>query len=381
MTEKSPPLSTVTDPDFTPIEDKVYLTYWTGINNCDIDIFGASAPITTYKSCNSYYGETVGVPSITADPNSHSINFASEINSYTFADEDVSLFSLYHENYIDTIFHQSLRYYTFNAILSAPKIMNLRLNDTIKINDLYYQLNEIQSNLLSGEVNITCVNLIRGLGVLPAPIDTTKPTTGQLMVVENPDVVAPTIGVISFVSATENSITVSWTDAVDPPPDATGVYIYRIFKDSIIDIQKAFGTNIATLTGLLPSTSYDIDMEAWDNADPNNISSLSNTISPSTTVSTDVIPPSFPPQPNLTVTQITSTSIRIEWVSATDTNGIESYHIFQDTVEVQQEGGNTNTVLISLLTPATTYDFYVTAKDPAGNESLKTQTQTATTDP
>lgn len=75
-------------------------------------------------------------------------------------------------------------------------------------------------------------------------------------------------------------------------------------------------------------------------------------------------PPTAPA--NLTVTAKTSTSISLSWTAATDNVGVTGYTVSYGTNTLQVNG---TSVTIPNLTPDTSYQFTVTAKDAAGNVS------------
>ena len=91
---------------------------------------------------------------------------------------------------------------------------------------------------------------------------------------------------------------------------------------------------------------------------------------------TDTEAPTAPT--NLLVTGKTSTSIVLSWGASTDNTGVASYDIYIDGVyysTVYNPGAT-----ISGLTPSTTYNVYVVAKDYAGNKSTNSNAVSATTD-
>lgn len=80
---------------------------------------------------------------------------------------------------------------------------------------------------------------------------------------------------------------------------------------------------------------------------------------------------------NLSITGKTSSSISLAWNAATDNVGVTSYAVYTN--------GNLSTTVsstsatISGLSPSTTYNFYVVAKDAAGNSSPNSATVSGTT--
>jgi hypothetical protein len=80
---------------------------------------------------------------------------------------------------------------------------------------------------------------------------------------------------------------------------------------------------------------------------------------------------------NLTASSTTQTSTSLSWTASTDNVGVSGYDIFQDGSLI---GSTTNTSYsVTGLTASTTYNFYVVAKDGAGNTSASSNTVSVTT--
>ena len=80
---------------------------------------------------------------------------------------------------------------------------------------------------------------------------------------------------------------------------------------------------------------------------------------------------------NLVSSNITDTSVDLNWDPATDNVAVTEYEVYQD-------GGliatvSTTNYRAESLTPLTNYDFYVIAKDAAGNSSTQSNTENITT--
>ena len=90
---------------------------------------------------------------------------------------------------------------------------------------------------------------------------------------------------------------------------------------------------------------------------------------------TDTESPSTPT--NLTVTNTTASSISLTWNASTDNVGVSAYEIYLDGVFQIAVSGTTGT--INGLAPSTTYNFYIIARDAAGNLSSASNTASGTT--
>ncbi|GAA4976405.1 hypothetical protein GCM10023315_28990 [Algibacter aquimarinus] len=81
---------------------------------------------------------------------------------------------------------------------------------------------------------------------------------------------------------------------------------------------------------------------------------------------------------NLVASNITTTSVDLDWGAATDNTAITNYSVFKDGV-LETTLGNVLTYQVTSLNASTSYDFTVTAIDGSGNESLASNTVTITT--
>lgn len=80
---------------------------------------------------------------------------------------------------------------------------------------------------------------------------------------------------------------------------------------------------------------------------------------------------------NLVASNITSTSVKLDWNVSTDDRGVVNYIIYRDGVQTATRVGNTAS--LSGLTPSTTYAYTVSAIDAAGNESAQSAIESVTT--
>lgn len=93
---------------------------------------------------------------------------------------------------------------------------------------------------------------------------------------------------------------------------------------------------------------------------------------------TPVVDTQAPTAPtNLATSNPTSNTISLNWTASTDNIGVAGYDVYKDGVFYATVTGTTATV--SGLNPSTTYNFYVIAKDAAGNTSTASNTASGTT--
>ncbi|NJM15897.1 MAG: fibronectin type III domain-containing protein [Bacteroidales bacterium] len=162
---------------------------------------------------------------------------------------------------------------------------------------------------------------------------------------------------LSQQAVTYNSATLSW----DAATDDVGVAKYLIYRDGV----KVDSTGSLTFedTGLNPETSYNYYVTAKDQA--GNQSSASNTVNVSTPAFIDTEAPTAPG--SLAANNITTSSISLSWNAAADNVGVAKYIIYRNDVKV--DSTSSITYQNTSLDPETSYAYYVTAKDLAGNES------------
>jgi chitodextrinase len=188
------------------------------------------------------------------------------------------------------------------------------------------------------------------------------------------DTSAPTDVVgLTQTGASNSTIGVAWS----PSSDGSGSPSY------VVSVRTPGGawTNVATttrrtatVTGLAPSTQYEVGVMARDAAAN---SSAQAVISASTSDRVDVTAPGAP---GGLAARVTSTAVRLSWNDASDDVGVSRYELQRiDTSARSTRGrlpraaGHTVQTSISLstrgLTPGARYAFRVVARDDAGNRS------------
>ena len=159
----------------------------------------------------------------------------------------------------------------------------------------------------------------------------------------------------------------------DAATDNVAVTSYEVFKDEI-----SLGTNNGETTMVIeelsPSTSYNFYVVALDAME--NESDPSEPLQVTTPAVDDTQKPTAPS--NLESSLLTRTSVTLNWEAATDNVEVVDYEVFQDGKSIGLTQGET-TLAISSLTASTAYEYYVVAKDAAGNVSTASNTLSITT--
>ncbi|WP_455644303.1 NHL domain-containing protein [Paenibacillus chitinolyticus] len=189
---------------------------------------------------------------------------------------------------------------------------------------------------------------------LVIPIVDTTPWSPEAPVLKNP-------------VAGDEKVTLSWNSVVG----ATGYKIY------ISQTSGHYGKEVATVgssvyghevTGLTNGTTYYFVVKATnpggdDSAASNEVSVTPQRPEPGTEA------PTWPKGSALTVSDITQTSVKLSWPSATDNVGVAGYRIYVNDTERETVSGSVYVATIDSLTADTTYTFKIMAYDAAGNES------------
>lgn len=164
---------------------------------------------------------------------------------------------------------------------------------------------------------------------------------------------------------TTTTIDINWTASTDNV-EVTG---YNIYVDDVLTGQTA-AVNYQ-ITGLSPSTTYAIQVEARDLI--NNKSDKSAVVNASTT--SDTTAPSVPT--NITATNISGTAFKANWEAATDDTAVTEYRVFVD--GAFEAATSELNYTITGLTVSTTYQISISAKDAANNESAQSPAIAVTT--
>jgi chitodextrinase len=155
--------------------------------------------------------------------------------------------------------------------------------------------------------------------------------------------------------------------------DNIGVAGYTVYRDGVPLVGLPAGTQTYSDTGVLPSTTYQYTVDAFDAA--GNHSAQSAPVAAATLADTQ--PPSIPA--GLSVTGLGPNQVNLTWSASTDNIGVSGYAIFRDeaplaTVEAPLRNYTDTTVF-----GATTYVYTVAAFDEAGNQSLESAGLSVTT--
>jgi len=86
------------------------------------------------------------------------LNFGEEISSFYLENNPNTLYALYYRDYLVNLYNPKNRLVKVKTILPVSLLTQLQLNDRLIIRDKRYLINEMQSDLTTGDVNFTLIN-------------------------------------------------------------------------------------------------------------------------------------------------------------------------------------------------------------------------------
>ncbi|AEI39905.1 fibronectin type III domain-containing protein [Paenibacillus mucilaginosus] len=175
------------------------------------------------------------------------------------------------------------------------------------------------------------------------------------------------------VKASEASL--SW----QPATDNVGVKLYNIYVGGQLTASVPGTKTSYTLTGLTPSTAYEVKVEAVDAAGNASAASPVITVTTLKEVPAGQAPYWNDPAGALTVSGVTYDSVQLQWQHAVDPTGIAKYSLWKGSELLHTVSGEVYSYRVTGLLPGTSYTFSVTAENPAGLVSLNNPTVTAVT--
>jgi hypothetical protein len=86
------------------------------------------------------------------------LNFGEEISSFYLVNNPNTIYALYYRSYLVNLYNPKNRLVKVKTILPVSLLTNLQLNDRLIIRDKRYLINEMQSDLTTGDVSFTLIN-------------------------------------------------------------------------------------------------------------------------------------------------------------------------------------------------------------------------------
>jgi hypothetical protein len=144
------------EPTFQPYVPKPVILYQTTMQGCSIYMNDGSTDIniTNY----AVFGQDLQY-----NNTQWSLNFGQEVSSFYLTTIPNALFDVYYAPYILNMFNLQNRLTEVKTILPISLLTKLKLNDRLVIRDKRYVINEMKSNLTSGDVMFTLLHDFRPL--------------------------------------------------------------------------------------------------------------------------------------------------------------------------------------------------------------------------
>ena len=146
-------VGTSLDKNLKPYVGKPYIFYKNGLQNYNPAIKSEIGNIT--KSFLTSTENDSLQSQIT-----NSVNFSSDVSTFTLAENLKNLFSNYWKDYISDLYSTKRRVFMYTAYLPIGKIIQIKLNDQIVIKDKVYIINSMKSDLNTGKVDFELINYI-----------------------------------------------------------------------------------------------------------------------------------------------------------------------------------------------------------------------------
>ncbi len=204
----------------------------------------------TTISSSQYFGfinktaklTTYNRPSNSSNSELSTINFNAENDEFTGNLIENSLFKLHYENYIENVFDINSRIYSISAILNLDTLNNYNMNDRFIINNNKFIINSIRTDLSNGKTELELIT------------DFNLPESSS-----TPDTTPPTIpSGLTLIQISSTGARIIWNDSTDD----VGVVGYNLYIDNVFYDFTVVAA--AEISGLTASTSYDIQVTAFD---------------------------------------------------------------------------------------------------------------------
>ncbi|PSL43747.1 fibronectin type III domain protein [Chitinophaga niastensis] len=173
----------------------------------------------------------------------------------------------------------------------------------------------------------------------------------------------------------QTSLLLNWIDKPNPVYNETAFEVYRsATTGGPYKLVAKVNTDVLTYTdnGLNPNTTYYYVIRPinGNGAAPVSVEANGKT-------SADTTAPTAPA--NLTVTGTTNNSVTLTWAAATDNIAVTGYDLYINNMKAYSFAGNILTATAYGLVTRQVYNFYVIARDAAGNQSTPSGQVTAGT--
>jgi len=139
----------------------------------------------------------------------YTLNFNADISTLLDAVVPNTLFSIYYSPYLSNLYNLKNRETSVKTILPISLLTSLELNDRLIIRDKRYMINDMKSNLTTGEVDFTLLNdftdiISDGVNV---PVDPIQPSDGAQCI--DVRILLPNGAISASVATTATGVTIT----------------------------------------------------------------------------------------------------------------------------------------------------------------------------
>ena len=146
--------------DFSPYVPKPVLLYMNEVttltagNKYYYDLNGFAQALSDYIP----FGQDTNYSSSIGGFLPVTLNFGEEISTFYLVNNPNTLYKIYYSNYLENLYNKKNRLVKVKTILPVSILTSLQLNDRLVIRDKRYMINEMQSDLTTGDVNFTLIS-------------------------------------------------------------------------------------------------------------------------------------------------------------------------------------------------------------------------------
>ena len=146
----------IVDDKVEPVNPKPHIFY-----NINLDLAGQEIGFINETGIRQVINSTLNIPSHVNDIDTKTFStvFGEEYNEYDGVKIENTLYSNYHQQYINNIFNIKRRNFVYKAsILPLRILMKLRLNDMLKIKNNYFRIDKFTTDLVTKQTEFNLVN-------------------------------------------------------------------------------------------------------------------------------------------------------------------------------------------------------------------------------
>lgn len=314
-------------------------------------------------------------PSNVNSDGSQTINFNYEKDEYTGIENGNSLYKNYYKTYIDKSFNASTRLVSVNAHLPLSVLLSYSLKDVFRINQLDYNINSLQTNLLTGKSKIELLN--------GSFVESLRPDTpSEIQVTSRTNT---TMGISWYVPTTGITAT-NYATYVDGVQNGYGSLTYPYTSSNV---------PTALIKNLVNGQTYSIQVSSFSSDGVESYRSLALMASTTSNSSTPTVPSSLAVVTPI-VDNVFDNSILLTWSASTfdslagDTgyniyisSGSTGFFFLHSTISTATFNSNNSEFNVTGLAAGTEYQFKVNAFDshaPTPNSGFSNIVTQLTTD-